>query len=288
MAEETPPAETPSDPAAEFASLMAGAAAAEADPAPYGYTKDRKTGEIRPKKRAGRGGAAYTPSLEELKAAGQQSSPESPEGEDGEARDQPELDRAPSPLSRRGRRRRDRKPEQPVPQYRQGVIAAGMNRLYRRTGKILQVMDPLVGQAVIEATRKYDDDDVTVGEAWEELARTNPRIRRFLLKAMAGGAWTQLVMAHGPILLAILMKDSVRGRLPGHRLIEAFFSPDETADAGPGPGDLSDVLSGLQSADLAQMMEAAQAFTEQMTRGGGLPRTPTWNGDPQPDNGDGP
>ena len=64
-----------------------------------------------------------------------------------------------------------------------------MNRLYARVGRIVRVMDPVIGQAIIETTSKEAESEVTVGEAWEELARTNPRIRRVLLKLISGGAW---------------------------------------------------------------------------------------------------
>lgn len=260
------------DPAAEFAALMAGAAEqadAEADPAPYGYTRDRQTGEMRPKRSPGRGGAR-SPSVDELKA----SSPVAPEGsgeEDGggsdgaplERQDPPPADRAPDEKRARlsTRKAKADKPDAPVPQYRAGVIAKGMNKLYARVGKIVRVGDREIGQAIIDATRKESDDDVTVGEAWEELAKTNPRIRKFLLKLIAGGAWGQLVMAHMPILLAVVMKPAVLRLIPFSRVIASLAEPDEDTPEGEGglPGGMT-VADAGQMAELARQQMAAMGL----------------------------
>jgi hypothetical protein len=140
------------------------------------------------------------------------------------------------------------------------VIAKGVNRLYRRAGKIIRAMDADIGQAVIECTRKEDPEDITVGEAWEGLAKGNPRIRAFLLRAIADGSWTELVLAHAPIGMAIVMKPAIMRmifpgpgpdgelREPGFigRAVASWMEADE--DTGPDdlePGDLN------QMADLA-------------------------------------
>lgn len=83
---------------------------------------------------------------------------------------------------------------------------------------MIRVADADIGQALIDITRKDDPEDVTVGEAWEQLARANPRIRRFLLRLIAGGAVGQLFMCHAPVLMAVLMKESVRKHIPFPRL----------------------------------------------------------------------
>lgn len=260
MAEETVTAETGGDAASSFAALMAGAADAATDEAPYGYTKDRKTGEVRPKKSPGRAGVRNSPSLEDLKAAKEQTGTEQNEAE------QPAGDRAPAPPQGKSKNRKlsdDGKPSpQVIPAFKEGVIAAGVNKLYRRTGKIVRVMDRDIGIAIIETTRKEDEEDVTVGEAWEELARVNPRIRRFLLKLIAGGAWGQVVAAHAPILMAIVMKDAIARHIPFMALIEAFLGEDED-----GPSEVSEALGGLQPVDMVQMMQMAQQMMGQAAAG---------------------
>lgn len=222
---------------------MNAAAADAAEEVPTGYTKDLETGEIRPKKSPGRPRKG-TPPVDVLKA-------------EREAAEERAADRAPG----KSPKVKDALPGQkePTPPFREGQISRGINRLYRKTGRLVKVMDPQVGAAIIESTRKDDDSDVTVGEAWEEIARSNPRVRRFLLKMLSGGAWGQLFMAHAPILLAVIMKDAIRQRIPFGRLLEAFVSTDEEG-VSPAEGTPAE---GLQVADLAQM---AQMFAAQMDR----------------------
>lgn len=275
----------PGDAARSFAELMSGAAQAAdsgAEEAPYGYTRDRQTGEIRPKKSPGRGGARNAPSLEELKAAktGQGAADTGP----AEPEPAAAADRAPVAPDRRTRKRKDKaakKAAEPVPQYRQGVIAKGMNKFYARAGKIVRVWDPHLGEAILATTRKESDDDVTVGEAWDELARGNPRIRGFLLRLVAGGAWGQLAAAHAPIFLAIAMKDGVRRFIPFSGLLEAMLSDDEDGTAS----DLSQAIGGMTPEDVQQMMGFAQGMMAQMaggmSHGEPMPRVPTLADDPQ-------
>ena len=238
------------------------------DPAPYGYTVDERTGVERPKKAPGR--PRKSPSLEDLKAAR--------EADPAPAGTQPADDRPPAALKGRARRRRGQgpaepKPAAPIPQrFRpEGAIAKGVNQLYRKAGKLVRVMeaDPGIGQALIDITRADDDDDVTVGDAWEALARSNPRVRAFLLKMLAGGAWSGVFAVHGPVLMALLMKDAIRARIPFGRL---FLAMADDSEDSPAPAE-GTVMDGLRPEDLAQMQAMAQAMAEQvMTRGGnGVP-----------------
>lgn len=255
--------ETP-DVAAGFAAMMneaAEQAGAPAEDAPYGYTTD-PDGTRRPKKAAGR--PRKPPAIEELKEQREVTADSDPASQgSGEG------DRAPDTTRRQRKRgmQRDPKPEKPVPQFREGVIAKGVNKLYRRGGKIIRVMDPEIGQAIISITIKDtlpdgrpDPEDITVGEAWEELARTNPRIRRFLMKIIAGGAWGQLFMAHAPVLMAVLMKDAIRKRIPFMAFIESLAEPDDDTPDGEGG------LPGGMTAD--DIREASRLAQEQMARAG--------------------
>jgi len=157
--------------------------------------------------------------------------------------------------------------EAEVPQHRPGQITKGMNKLYRRAGKIVRAMDADIGIAIIEATKNTAEpdengeitEDDSVGAAWEEVARTNPRIRRALLKMIAGGAWGSLVMAHAPIGLAIAMKPAVLRHIPFSKLIASFAEPDEDTPEGEGglPG-------GMTAADAQQMMGVAAEMAAKM------------------------
>jgi hypothetical protein len=245
------------NPDAEFAALMSGAASAAASEqpeAPYGYTRDRGTGEMRPKKAPGRPKAP--PGIDELR----QGSPDAPPAEP------PAGDRPPD----RGRRKgKGKSPatDEPVPQHRPGQITKGMNKLYRRAGKIARAMDADIGTAIIEATENTAEpdengvitEDDSVGAAWEEVARTNPRIRRALLKMIAGGAWGQLFMAHGPIGLAIVMKPAILNHIPFSKIIASLAEPDEDTPEGEGglPG-------GMTAADAQQVAQVASDLAAKM------------------------
>jgi hypothetical protein len=261
---------------AGFAALMAqGKAQADpkgGDPAPYGYTRDEGTGEMRPKKAPGR--PRKSPSLDDLKerrAAAAADTPDSPTTGD----------RPPAAAKgRKGRRAglgavKSDRPAPPVPQYlrNEGGIAKAVNRSYRKIGKLVRVMDADVGNAIIACTQAVDEDDITVGDAWEQLAKTNPRVRAFLLKMLAGGAVSQLVWAHLPILAAIVLKDSVQRRIPLARLAMAFAADsDDEAPADAGETSAG-VFQGLREEDVAQAMAFAAAMQDQMTAraAGGVP-----------------
>lgn len=235
--------------------------------APYGWTTDSVTGERRPKKTAGRRarGAAKSapsaapPSLEELRAGALSG---------GDPREDV------APIEQPARRRVQFSKKKPaaaaapaaVPPFRAGPIAAGVNKLYRRAGKLIKIWDVPLGVAVIATTVQDEDDPdaLTVGQAWEEIARFNPRVRAFLLKIMTGNAWNQLFIAHLPILIAIAIKDSVRSRLPFQRIVNALLTDDPAG--GGDPSDLSGMLGGINPEDFAQMMAMAQM----MAAGGGM------------------
>ena len=198
--------------------------------APYGWTKDRKDG-WRPKKRPGR---PRVPASAADIAAG------------------PPVDRTPDRPP--GKPAKPKPPDPTMPAG--GVIARGVNRLYRRAGKIVRAMDADIGTAIIECTRPDDDgEDLTVGEAWENLCKTNPRIRAFVLRCLSGGAWGDLVMAHAPIAMAILMKPAIASRIPFRRLVESWLDHDEDTK----PDD-------LQVSDVDDMAATARAQAEKMAR----------------------
>lgn len=262
-----------SGPAEGFAALMSEAqrtAAPDGDAAPFGMTRDRETGEMRPKKTPGR--PRSSPSIEELKAAKDQAAA------DG-APASPRADRAPGKPGRGSRSKIKPHPlsddggRLDVPQHRPGIITKGVNRLYRRAGKIVKAMDRDIGIAVIASTENTAEDgepDDSVGAAWDELARTNPRIRVFLLRMIAGGAWGQLMLAHAPIAMAIVMKDGIRKHIPFMKLIEALAADDDegAVDGVPvPPGGLGGLLAGMRPEDMQQMANMAQRMMGQTAAG---------------------
>ena len=235
--------------------------AEESQEAPYGWVTDAKTGQKRPRKRPGRrpkdvsppGGKS--PALEDLQALG--SLPEASE------------DAPPAPPAKESRKFARMKAEPaPLPPFRAGVISKGINSLYRRAGRIIRIWDMEIGTAVVACTKAEDPDDLTVGEAWENLAKTNPRIRAFLLRVIEGGAMTQVFTAHLPILLAIVMKDGIRRRIPILKLADSFLQ-DDGDDGGPVPSDFSQAMGGISPDDMAQMMHFAQGMMGNIAEGMG-------------------
>lgn len=212
------------------------------DEAPYGWTTDPATGQPRPKLRPGR--PRKPPTAEELAAA-------PPIGRDPDRPPEPPKGRLP-----RSPKEPDDRPDPAMP--RAGTIADGVNRLYRRAGKILRALDYDIGQAVIECTRAEDEDDITVGEAWERLCKANPRIRRFILSCIAGGAYGDLVVAHLPIGMAIVMKPWFQRNFMG-RLVESMAEPDE--DSAEGEGGLP---GGMTAADADEMRATAESQMRKM------------------------
>ena len=255
------------DPAQEFAQLMSGAEQAAkveagADPdAPYGWTVDPKTGERRPKKSAGR--PRKPPSADELREAGAPP-PLPPDEEPGK------------PPRAREPRRSETAGGAAVPEMpRGGVIAKGVNKLYRRAGRILRAMDHDIGQAVIECTKPdpEDPDWLTVGDAWEQLARTNPAIRGWLMRAIAGGAWSDLVMAHAPIGVAIMMKPAIMRILPFKKLLESMTADedDDGGDLGGLSADDAEKMAARMGLDVEQM---AERIAQRMGSNGGIRMSP--------------
>jgi hypothetical protein len=202
--------------------------------APFGWTRDRRTGTLRAKKRPGR--PKVPPGPEDLAAA-------------------PPVEREPDrPPGAAPKRPAARPPVPALPMPSGGVIAAGVDKLYRRAGKILRAFDHDIGQALIECTRAdlLEEGELTVGQAWEQLARTNPRIRAFLMRAIAGGAWGDLIMAHAPLGIAIVMKPAVQRWIPWQRMVESMAEPDEDTPEGEGglPG-------GMTAADFEELKATA-------------------------------
>lgn len=206
--------------------------------APHGYMIDAVTGLRRPRKKRpplrGPDGKILRrdPPPPEITAPKDEDAP-------GPEEDTPPGGTRPprAAMPRLGRRRPA--PRKPVGMPRPGYLAKAVNKLYRRAGKAIRAFDPGIGDAFILISRNTADEgdpDDSVGAAWEELARVNPRVRAALVKMLAGGAWGMLIEAHLPVVAAILVKDAVRRRVPFGRLVASMATPDE--DSPPGGGGL--------------------------------------------------
>lgn len=143
--------------------------------------------------------------------------------------------------------------------YQKGFIKAGITKLYKRAGRIVQAMDKDIGVAIVESADEC-------GEAWEDLARVNPRVRAFLMKLLKGSGWSAVFMAHLPILMAILMKEGIRKHIPILNVMGAALEDED------GAADISEAMGGLTPEDLKGMMGMAQTLM-----GGMVPQNGTEN-----------
>ena len=173
--------------------------------------------------------------------------------------DPPREDRKPPPASAAPPAGAGAATDGVVPMPAKGLIARKIDKTYRRAGRFIAMRDEDIGAAFIMAGTKEDPDDVTAGEAWEELCRVNPRVRAFVMRFVTGGTYWDLVMAHAPIFLAILMKESVLKYIPFRALLERWAEPGETAEA-----------TDLRPEDAAEMMDLAENQARRMAAGLGI------------------
>ena len=141
------------------------------------------------------------------------------------------------------------KKDSKAPPYRQGMFVVPIEKLYRKAGKLVKAFDVPVGTVIIEQAREC-------AEAWDDLARRNPAIRAFLARLTTTSAWSEVFMAHLPILLAIVLRDNIRTKIqekfPSFNMFDAMAP--EPAPNGSGPVDVDSLLAGLTPADMQTMM----------------------------------
>lgn len=88
---------------------------------------------------------------------------------------------------------------------RAGTIKRGITDIYITLGALAVPFDPVCGQAIIEAAEN-------AGEALEELAKADPRVRRALLALLQTSAWGGVIAAHAPIIMAVASHHFVNKR----------------------------------------------------------------------------
>ena len=99
------------------------------------------------------------------------------------------------------------------PEYRPGILVKPLSDLYVAAGTMLLPISPAVGTAFVQNAGPC-------AESLDELARTNPAVRRALMSLLTTGAWGKVIAAHFPILLAIgvTYSPAVRASLAGEPL----------------------------------------------------------------------
>lgn len=87
---------------------------------------------------------------------------------------------------------KERKPAPPMPRNLGKQVAD----LYGVLGVALMPFDQHCATAIMESAE-------TCGQAWEELAKVNPAVRRVLTSLVTTSAWSGVIMANAPIILAV-------------------------------------------------------------------------------------
>lgn len=89
------------------------------------------------------------------------------------------------------------KEESPKATYRPGMLVKPLTGFYETIGGLVILGDQMCGQAIIDSAEE-------AAKSLDELARTNPRVRRVLMRIIEGSAITKVVVAHLPILMVVL------------------------------------------------------------------------------------
>lgn len=99
------------------------------------------------------------------------------------------------------------------PEYRPGILVKPLTDLYVAVGTMLLPITTPVGTAFVQNAQPC-------AESLDELARTNPAVRRVLMSLLTTGAWGKVIAAHFPIILAIgvTYSPAVRASLAGEPL----------------------------------------------------------------------
>lgn len=99
---------------------------------------------------------------------------------------------------RRSRKERPaRETRRDIP-YPRGGFRGPLTNVYTGIGMTVMPFDPGCGRIIIENAEKC-------AESLDELARTNPAVRRVLMSLITTSAWGAVIMAHAPIMMAIAM-----------------------------------------------------------------------------------
>lgn len=93
--------------------------------------------------------------------------------------------------------KRERK-SRAVPAMPRGGLKSALARMYVAIGMSVFPFDPHCGRTIIDSADQC-------AEALEELAKTNPEVRRILISLVTASAWGAVITAHAPIVMAIAL-----------------------------------------------------------------------------------
>lgn len=102
-----------------------------------------------------------------------------------------------------------------------GLITEKVASLYVMIGMGVMMKDEVCGTAIMESAEE-------AAKSIEALAKANPKVRKYVLMMLETGAWSGVLMAHAPIMMAVYAHHK-----PGSR-----ESPIVDADAQETPLDI--------------------------------------------------
>lgn len=94
--------------------------------------------------------------------------------------------------------RRAAKAKKPVPPAPRGGLRQPLEDLYTGLGMMIMPFDAHCGKIIIDAAPRC-------AETLDDLAKTNPAVRRILISLVTTSAMGAVIMAHAPIIMAIAM-----------------------------------------------------------------------------------
>lgn len=105
------------------------------------------------------------------------------------------------------------RPKSTAPAYRAGQFVQPLTQMYMTMGLMLMPIDKPVAEAVIQQAE-------ACAKSLDELAKQNESVRKALITLTTTGAWGAVMVAHAPILIAVMVNHvpAVRERL-------AVFAP---------------------------------------------------------------
>lgn len=115
-------------------------------------------------------------------------------------------------------------------------IAASMTVTYRMLGQFWAMKDPYCGPVLMGQAE-------AIGAAWETWADQNPRVRKVLEQFAVGGGALPVVLAHLPLVLAVIQHHTPQGQA-------AMYAQAEQAAAAAGM-TLEDFVAAEQAQQAA-------------------------------------
>ena len=113
--------------------------------------------------------------------------------------------------------------EETRPQYRPGILVEPLTDLYRTMGLVIMPFNQATSTAFLQNAEPC-------AQAWDELARTDPKMRAFLMSLLQTGGWAKVLVAHAPIAMAAAVSMSPAARELARQQQPPDYQTNETVN----------------------------------------------------------